>query len=166
MEIDPFVVELSDRYFGKIRGPVIITDGRAYLAQAPDKAFDYVFVDAFDSLASVPPQLITREFFADVSRVLMPEGRMIYNFIGVPHGERSNSYRAISATINSVFSDARLMIVDESSETLSNILLIASNSSMQDLDFPHTPSDGRVLTDDLNPAEIYFEQARAGYYFH
>ncbi len=107
VEIDPFVVKLSDQFFGAIRGPVVVADGRAYLAQAPASEYDYVFVDAFDSLAAVPPQLITREFFQNVSRVLKPGGRLIYNFIGVPHGKGSNSYRAISATISSVFSDAR-----------------------------------------------------------
>ncbi len=60
----------------------------------------------------------------------------------------------------------RALIVDDTSEKLVNILLIASQTALQDQNAPPVPRDGQVLTDDLNPAEIYFEQARAGYYFH
>ena len=164
VEIDPFVVSLSDRYFGEIVGPVVVTDGRAYLEQLGSEQFDYIFVDAFDSLASVPPQLITREFFEAVDRALLADGRLIFNFIGVPSGTRSNSFRALSATMGSVFTDTRASHLE--GETLLNVIMMASQTTMGDIDLPDAPLDGRVLTDDLNPAEIYFEQARAGYYFH
>jgi hypothetical protein len=36
---------------------------------------------------------------------------------------------------------------------------------MSDLAYSPPPGDGQVLTDDLNPIEIYFEQARANYYY-
>lgn len=164
VEIDPFVVRLSDQYFGKINGIVLVADGRTYLNQAEMRSFDFVFVDAFDSLASVPPQLITLEFFQSVERSLKPDGRMIYNFIGVPQGQKSNSFRAISATISEVFSDVRASNLE--GEMLSNIIFVASQKSLADIEFPIAPKSGKILTDDLNPAEIYFEQARKGYYFH
>jgi spermidine synthase len=164
VEIDPFVVHLSDKFFGEIHGAVEITDGRAYLAEIREQNFDLIIVDAFDSLASVPPQLTTQEFFADVSRALEPDGRMFYNFIGVPEGDKSNSFRAISTTLASVFNDARASEV--SGERLMNIILVASQVQMEENPFPQAPEDGTLLTDDLNPAEVYFEQARAGYYFH
>lgn len=163
VEIDPFVVELSDRYFGKIQGSVQVTDGRAFLEQLGDETYDFIFVDAFDSLASVPPQLVTREFFVAVRDALEPDGRMIYNFIGVPEGPKSNSFRAISATISEVFPDARGSLLQ--GEHLVNIILMASQTEMTDLDFGNLPRGGTVLTDDLNPSEIYSEQARSGYYF-
>jgi spermidine synthase len=108
--------------------------------------------------------LTTQEFFADVSRALEPDGRMFYNFIGVPEGDKSNSFRAISTTLASVFNDARASEV--SGERLMNIILVASQVQMEENPFPQAPEDGTLLTDDLNPAEVYFEQARAGYYFH
>jgi spermidine synthase len=164
VEIDPFVVKLSDQYFGEINGPVIVTDGRTYLNQAENSYFDFIFVDAFDSLASVPPQLITIEFFQSLKQALAPDGRMILNFIGVPQGYKSNSFKAVSTTISQVFADVRASKLE--GETLMNILFVASQQSLDDIGFPRSPADGMVLTDDLNPAEIYFEQARAGYYFH
>jgi hypothetical protein len=48
---------------------------------------------------------------------------------------------------------------------LANLILIASQQPMNDLAFSQPPQDGPVLTDDLNPIEIYFEQARANYYY-
>lgn len=164
VEIDPFVVRLSDIHFGEIRGPVVVTDGRTYLNQTDGEQFDFIFVDAFDSLASVPTQLITREFFESIDRSLVPGGRLIYNFIGVPQGSKSNSFRAIAATISSVFGDVRASVIE--GESLTNIILIASQATLATMGFPSAPEGGKILTDDLNPAEIYFEQARSGYYFH
>jgi len=164
VEIDPFVVRLSDRYFGEIHGSVIVTDGRAYLAQYQGEKFDFIFVDAFDSLASVPPQLITQEFFSEIKAALQPDGQLIYNFIGVAEGSKSNSFRAISTTMSSVFSDTRASKI--TGDRLMNIVLVASNLPMSDLEFPKAPQDGDLITDDLNPGEIYFEQARAGSFFH
>lgn len=163
VEIDPFVIRLSDQYFGEIKGEVIATDGRTYLEQLRDEKFDLILVDAFDGLASAPPQLTTREFFQAVDRALAPEGRLIYNFIGIAEGPGSNSYRALSATLSTVFADARVYASE--SGRLSNLILIASQQPMNNLPYPPTPRDGQVLTDDLNPIEIFFEQARANYFY-
>jgi spermidine synthase len=163
VEIDPFVIQMSDQYFGKINGEVIATDGRTYLEQIQDGEFDLIFVDAFDGLASAPPQLTTREFFEAANRALAPGGRLLYNFIGVADGPGSNSYRALATTMASIFSDTRVVMSDGGH--LANLILIASQQPMNDLAFSQPPQDGPVLTDDLNPIEIYFEQARANYYY-
>lgn len=163
VEIDPFVVELSDRYFGPMAGEVVINDGRAYLEANSQQRFDVIFVDAFDGLASAPVQLTTREFFLAAQRALKPHGRLIYNFIGVPEGERSNSFRALAATMASVFPEVRASKVR--GHHLTNILLVAAQQSLSDLPYPLAPRQGVILTDDLNPIEIFYEQARAGEYF-
>jgi spermidine synthase len=154
VEIDPVVVQVSDALFGRIDGDVVIQDGRAYVEQAPDAAFDYVLVDAFDGPASVPAQLTTREFFDSVRRILQPEGRLIMNFIGAVSGERSNSFRAMSTTIASAFADARYT-------GGGNIIFVASAAPMPDIGFDSNVTDGTILTDNLNPIEIYLEEARS-----
>lgn len=163
VEIDPFVINLSDKYFGKINGDVVTADGRAFLEQLEGERFDLILVDAFDGLASVPTQLTTREFFEAADRALKPDGRLIFNFIGVPSGEHSNSFRALSETMASVFSEARASEIE--ADHLVNIILVASQSALDDLGYPQAPRGGTLLTDDLNPVEIYFEQARADYYY-
>jgi spermidine synthase len=163
VEIDPFVVSLSDRYFGKVQGRVITTDGRAYLEGLQGETYDLILLDAYDALASVPVQLTTREFFEACDRALKPDGRLVFNFVGVPYGPNSNSFHAIAATMSSVFADTRASIPE--SDTLSNLILIGSQTPMDDSVFPPAPQTGTTLTDDLNPVEIYYEQARTDYYF-
>jgi spermidine synthase len=163
VEIDPFVIRMSDEHFGAINGDVIATDGRTYLEQNQRPQFDLIFVDAFDGLASAPPQLTTREFFAAADRALKPGGRLIYNFIGINEGPGSNSYRALAATMASVFADTRAALSEGG--RLANLILIASQQPMSDLPYPPPPLDGKILTDDLNPIEVYFEEARANYFY-
>lgn len=163
VEIDPLVISLSDRYFGEIAGPTIATDGRAYLEGLRRETYDLILMDAFDSLASVPVQLTTREFFETVDRALAPGGVMMYNFIGVPSGPKSNSFRAISSTLAEVFADARASTVE--GEDLTNLMLVASQAPLIGIPYPKAPTDGVILTDDHNPVEIFFEQARSDYYF-
>jgi len=160
VEIDPIVVEVSDEYFGPLRGDVVVQDGRAYVDNYQGEGFAYILIDAFSGLYSVPPHLATLEFFESVSRILKPGGRMIYNFIGTPTGPRSNSFRAMSTTISAAFGDTRTASVLGDADQ--NILFIASPTEMVEASWPDAPTDGLLLTDDLNPIEIFFEQTRTG----
>lgn len=163
VEIDPHVIALSDRYFGEIEGEVLAADGRAYLERLQGRQYDLIILDAYDALASAPVQLTTREFFEACNRALIPGGRLIFNFIGVPSGPSANSFRAIAATMQTVFADVRASQID--GEDLTNLILIGAQTELADSDFPAAPTGGAILTDDLNPIEIYFEQARSGFYF-
>jgi spermidine synthase len=160
VEIDPFVVQLSDAYFGHIKGMVVVEDGRTYVDQAADSQFDYVMLDAFNGVNYVPPQLTTREFFEGVRRILKPDGRLFMNLIAVPYGPRADSYRSLATTITVVFKDVRSSQID--GETIRNIMIVASQDEMSDLAYTEAPSDGMVLTDDLNPIEIFLDRANAG----
>lgn len=53
-------------------------DGRTGIAKLPDECADVVIVDAFAG-ASVPAELATTDFFADVARALRPGGLMVMN---------------------------------------------------------------------------------------
>jgi spermidine synthase len=167
VEIDPVVVALSDEYFGEIEGEVVVTDGRVYANTAPTDEFDLILMDAFDSGTGIPPQLTTREFFAEVERILTPGGVIIANFVGTPEGRRSGAYRAFASTIRSVFDAAGAHLTEESTLERQNIIFAASPTDTARLDeqLRDIPADGRVLTDDRNPIEILFERARRGYYF-
>jgi spermidine synthase len=160
VEIDPFVVQLSDAYFGAIKGKVVVEDGRTYVDRAAANQFDYVMLDAFNGVNYVPPQLTTAEFYQSVRRILKPDGRLFMNLIAVPSGPRSDSYRSFSTTIHSVFKDVRSSQID--GETIRNIMIVASQDEMSDLTYPTAPTGGLVLTDDLNPIEIFLDRANAG----
>ncbi len=83
LELDPAVVELGRRELGvgAISGvSVRLGDARTSLATIPDASVDLVVGDAFGS-RSVPWHLATREFVAEVRRVLRPGGVYVLNVI-------------------------------------------------------------------------------------
>jgi spermidine synthase len=161
VEIDPVVVKMSDQYFGPLRGTVVVQDGRTYVNQSPPAQFDYVFVDAFNGAASVPPQLTTLEFFQAVRRVMKPTGQMLYNFIGAPSGKKSESFGALARTIADAFVDARMAAAG--GQITQNIIFAASASPIPgtaDGQLSPAPRDGFLLTDDLNPIDVLIERSR------
>lgn len=163
VEIDPVVVELSDRYFGEIQGEVVLQDGRVYMEQAEENVFDLVIVDVFDGAANVPPQFATLEFFEAVERTLKPDGVLTFNFIGTPEGQRSRSFRALTTTMQNALDHAGANDVTGTSSQ--NILLAASNRPLDDANLLSVPTDGHLLTDDHNPIEIFTAEARDFIYF-
>jgi spermidine synthase len=162
VEIDPIVAKISDEYFGKINGNVIIQDGRAFLEQTTEK-FDFILVDAYNGPASIPSQLTTKEFFEAAKECLSPDGSIIYNFIGVPSGPKSNSYQAFSATISSAF---QYTYVSRNFGDIPMNLIFLGSKSPINTNFPQPPKNGVILTDERNPIEIYFSEARDSFYFH
>ena len=83
LELDPGVVELARRELGADRIPdveVRTGDARTSLRVLPDGSADLVVGDAFGS-RSVPWHLATREFVAEVHRVLRPGGLYVLNLI-------------------------------------------------------------------------------------
>ena len=157
VEIDPIVVQVSDEFFGPIEGQVVVQDGRTYINQADPRNYDYVIVDAFSGPAFIPPQLTTVEFFQAVAGILKPDGRLIYNSIGYPNGPQSEAYFALATTLSVAFGDVRVMGTDLPIQQ--NLIFVASPSPMGDVDLEGVPTNGYLLSDDLNPVEIFFERA-------
>lgn len=160
VEIDPFVISASDRFFGRIKGEEINQDGRVYLNRASPGTFDYILIDAFNGPTSIPEQLTTLECFKAIKLALKPSGKMLYNFIGIPQGEGSDSFLALSRTMSDVFRNVR------SSQTKGysnqNIIFMASDADINDYGVK-VPVMGTLLTDDLNPIDIYLFRARRGF---
>ena len=83
LELDPAVVQLVRERLAVNDIPslrVITGDARTSLRTLPDDSADVVVGDAFGSL-SVPWHLATRQFLADVHRVLRPDGVVVLNVI-------------------------------------------------------------------------------------
>jgi spermidine synthase len=169
VEIDPVVVDLSDEYFGAIEGDVVIADGRVYIEAAAPNTYDLIVVDAFDGAATVPPQLTTVEFFQAVEAVLKPTGQMLYNFVGTPAGDRDRAYTAISATLHQAFpavgARSSRTGVNLTGTDSQNIIFVAAAAALDDDRLGTPPQDGTILTDDLNPMEIYMAESRDFTYF-
>ncbi len=90
VEIDGEVIRLARQYMPAISGEawddkratVIVGDGLAYVAGAPDGAFDVIIVDSTDP-AGVGEALFTETFYADCARVVGVAG-IVVNQAGVP----------------------------------------------------------------------------------
>lgn len=94
----------------KVRG----VDGRAGLAAMPDGYCDLVIVDAFSG-AQVPAELSTREWFAEVARVLSQAGTLAMNLTDRAPFEHS---RRVVAAIGATF---RPVVVATEPSTLKGI---------------------------------------------
>jgi spermidine synthase len=90
VEIDGAVIELSKQHLPGIAGnawndaraEVIVGDGIAYVAEAPDASFDVIIVDSTDPIG-VGEVLFTDSFYEHCARILGRDG-LIVNQCGVP----------------------------------------------------------------------------------
>jgi spermidine synthase len=90
VEIDGAVIRLVREHLPNIakdawddpRANLIVGDGIAYVANAPDNAFDVIIVDSTDP-AGPGEGLFTAAFYQDCARILSPHG-LVVNQSGVP----------------------------------------------------------------------------------
>ena len=104
------------------------------------------------------PYADLEQLLANFWRALKPDGRLIYNFIGHHEGPKAESYFALATTMSAAMEDVRVINTDV--PILHNIVFIASPSGLLELDLEKAPTNGVLLTDDLNPVEIFFERAQ------
>lgn len=85
-EIDPGVIDAAREAFGMRSGRLLklrAEDGREGLAELAEDSLDVVVRDAFSG-ALVPRHLTTRQFVAEVARVLAPDGIYLANLADAP----------------------------------------------------------------------------------
>lgn len=173
LELDPVVLEVAEADLGFVADPAMtvrLGDARGTLATVPDDAADLVVGDAFGGL-SVPWHLTTREFVADIDRVLRPTGRYVLNVID---GPSLLLVRAQVATLRERFAHVAVITWREAFEGRAggNAVIVASHLAFDGADLRRrveagdataTVIDGAdveafaagapVLTDDFAPAD-------------
>ncbi len=178
VEIDRAVTEIAYRDFGLdvSEADVFHMDGRRYL-RATDKKYDLIVVDAFGS-SSIPFHLVTRESFALMAARLQPDGVLAINVESI--GWRDLLVRSLAATLRQEFSRVLALPIAEPPTTLGNLVLLAANRDLDLLEelpptldrfstaypknhawdnrFEPDPDDVPVLTDDLNPIDVWSER--------
>jgi SAM-dependent methyltransferase len=103
-EIDPDVQAIATRYFTFLsrcgrRCDVITGDGRLSLSKFPNRAFDLLVIDAFNS-DSVPPHLISQEALEIYLSKLKPDGAILFHV--------SNRYLRVKELISALVVDSNL----------------------------------------------------------
>lgn len=174
LELDPVVVDVAREELGLVTSDdlsVVLGDARLSLRDEPEEAYDIVIGDAFAGPA-VPWHLTTREFVAEVRRVLRPGGIYAVNIIDYPPLRLARSQLA---TFAEVFEHVAVYgprsRVDGSSG--GNVILLASDSPLQaeallaanrvhggsavlatdPEEVARFTEDALVLTDDFAPAD-------------
>jgi SAM-dependent methyltransferase len=179
LELDPAVVDLARDELGLETGRdlrVQIGDGRIGIRDQPSATFDLVVGDAFGSL-SVPWHLTTREFVAEVRRVLRPGGVYAMNVIDYPPFRFA---RAELATLQASFQWVGLIANTAQLDGTfgGNLVLVASDRPLDTAALEERTSrhgnvvvegaaldefvdDAPELTDDYAPVDQWLVQDRA-----
>jgi hypothetical protein len=174
VEIDPGITQLARDYFFLAESPalrVFHSDARVFLKRASGR-YDAIFIDAFQSGASVPFHLTTREMFARLYALLNQEGMVVMNLITAIEGEAGRLFRAEFATLKSVFPWVYAFPVGRPGDGtfVQNVVLAAFRSDVEpdmagrgtefDKLLGHLwtaplQQDAAVVTDDYAPVEAY-----------
>jgi spermidine synthase len=177
VEIDTTVTRIARSYFGlrPSEAHVYHMDGREFLMEHED-VYDLIIIDAFGS-SSIPFQLVSREAFAECRARLAPNGVIALNAIAV--GWRDKLVRSLAATLSQEFDHVVVLPMAEPPDQLGNVILFASNRALElaeeppvplerfspeysrahawDNRFQIDPAGEQVITDDLNPVDLWTE---------
>jgi predicted membrane-bound spermidine synthase len=99
VELDKRVPEVAEKYFGFKPGGVnvFIDDGRHYIRTA-DKKYDLVIIDVLNGEIQ-PHHMFTMESFAEMKKIMQPDGILIINNQGFLLGEKGLGARSIYKTL-------------------------------------------------------------------
>lgn len=178
VEIDPVVTRVARRDFAlsEAEARVHHADGRGFL-ESHEQSYDAIVLDAFGS-SSIPFHLVTREAFALVAERLAPDGVLAINVECI--GWDDVLVRSLAATLREEFAHVLALPIAEPPDQLGNLILLASQREFGlATEIPATPDrfstvydknhawDNRfepeaqgapVLTDDLNPVDIWSDR--------
>lgn len=182
VEIDPVVTQIAVQYFGLDTSGVRVhhVDGRQFLREASEH-YDLILVDAYGSSA-IPFHLVTQEAFGLMKARLAPNGVLALNLETV--GWYHILTGALTATLQQHFPHVLTLPIAEPPNRLGNLILFACERELAlvrelerdylNEDYRFSPAyykvhgwDNRfiagtkqapILTDDLNPVDIWSEE--------
>jgi len=181
VEINDKIAGLAERHFGLKPAKLNLTigDGR-YFVNSCQKRYDAVILDAFLGDSS-PSHLLSQEAFAQMKRVLLPEGVLVINCFGEFEPGKDFFTASLDKTLKSVFTSVRIHATGNG-----NVFFVASAAPQLtqhreiDYDAAHPsmpfrmrncmsgikvtiPENGIVLTDDYNPVDFHDAENREGF---
>jgi spermidine synthase len=114
VDIEPYLEKISEEYFGFVSDENIyshVTDGRRFLFDS-DGEYDFIFVDVYHSLYSIPSHFVTKEFFSLAKSKLSPDGLFMANIIGALGDEKPPSILwSVLKTFKNVFENSEFFAV-------------------------------------------------------
>lgn len=183
VDIDPVVAELCQRHFGMPASvPIHLEDARTFIAR-PGKTYDLIVLDVFNG-DTTPTHLLSIEAIRQMKNRLNPGGVIAFNLIGSLQTADAG-LPSIIATTRAAFRHARLYPLFDASESVGNLVMIASDEALPVIEpssFPQQLSpmvaEGvrravskpieiadrfagtPILTDDFNPIDLRDQSTR------
>lgn len=152
VDIDPDIQSLveSDFLHRPINGTFVAEDARSYLHQYQTR-FDVIISDAYTHRTSIPPSLLTIEYFKAIADHLTPNGLLIVNVISDPFF-RDDYARIVYNSIHSVFTYCALVPL-KWEDPLTNVIYVC----------PKVKESPLVYRDDLNTStqDFFYSSRRA-----
>jgi spermidine synthase len=166
LEIDPAVAAAATDHFGfKPTGQALVGDAR-YEIRRLQGPYDLIIHDCFTG-GSEPAHLLTVETLAHLRGLLSDKGILALNFVAFSQEGRNAAMASVARTLGEVFPRHRVFASDPGKD-FNDFIFLASNQPI-DLNSAKLPaeqiawlkdrvitvdgSEGRILTDNLNPLE-------------
>jgi spermidine synthase len=149
VDIDPSIKDLVENHFlnEPIKGRFVGQDARLFLNQ--NKAlFDVVVSDVYSHQTSIPPSLLTVEYFQSIANHLKPQGLAIFNIIAKPLFNDDFS-QIVFNSIHEAFPYCVVMPLGWKN-TLANVLYIC----------PKIHMNKQIYSDNLNTATLDYFKSR------
>lgn len=136
VELDPGVSEAAERFLGLDRSnqpnlTIFHEDARRFVnrsAKATGPGYELILGDVFNSRASVPFHVGTREAAQSIASSLSDEGIFMMNVISAVEGDDGRLYRAIHAAFADVFGTTATFLsgAPENPSQVQNVILLAA----------------------------------------
>lgn len=185
VEIDPVITKVAKDYFGLQDSEcrVFHMDGRQYLI-THEEQYDLILMDAFGS-SSIPFHLVTDESFGLAKSRLKPGGMLALNIESV--GWKDVIVQSVGVTLKEHFQNVLVLPTSEPPNVLGNQIIMASDNKIDFNEdwlgrpfdflsdaykhwvvmqrnhawnnrFEPGADDAPILTDDLNPVDVWSER--------
>lgn len=144
VDIDPAIKEIAEQHFlnQRIQGEFVGADARFYL-NTTKQLFDVIISDAYSNIISIPPSLLTIDYFKQLGVHLKPSGLLIINIIADPLF-RDDYSRRVDNTIRQAFPFCTISPISWKPE--SNLIYVCVNQ----------PEDKQFYSDNLTSATFDF----------
>jgi spermidine synthase len=145
VELDPVVIEVAKKYFTvteTAKHNIYNEDGRLFLRRSTN-SYDVILLDAYTSTrygSSIPPHLVTKEFFQLAAKHMTTNGVLAYNVIGQIQGWKADIVSGIYRTLKEVFPRVYMFPAVSSR----NVVIIATKSN-ELFDLPRVQREAAVL---------------------
>lgn len=152
VDVDPKLKETTENLFLQDtlsdNKEFVPEEARAFLSRN-DRKFDMIFLDAYNSLQSLPEPLLTKEFFEQLRDAMKPDGVLVINavqshtFADVFSVRFDNTLRAVFPQVTREIASPVAYSFWDRSKTWQNVMYTAFNRPKGDVE---------IYTDDLNPS--------------